>query len=114
MYFDPGLVDRLLPVAGRNHPTDIAGRPVTREISALHHDSRDCFHYRHCLRPERSFPVGRGNDFQPTGLGYLSCGLMQVAGDSSHVTLGQESLHSHHATIAVDEPADLFVPGKLR
>lgn len=68
VYFDPGLLDCVLLVAGRNHSTDIIGRPVAREIPAFHHDSSDRFDYRHCLRSQRSFPVGRANPGQQLDL----------------------------------------------
>ena len=68
LHLNPRLIDCILPPIGRDHPTDITGSAVARQIPPLYHDSSDSFDYCHRLRTERAFPFA-GNT--PNGI-YLN------------------------------------------
>lgn len=58
LHLHPGVAHCVLPAAGRDHPADVAGRAVTREVSALHHDPRHFVHISDGGSAERPLQVG--------------------------------------------------------
>ena len=93
MHLNSRLTDRVLLAAGRNHPTDITGCPVTGQIPSLYYDSRHCIHHSDRVRAECSCPL---------------------TGNAPNVALGEESVYTGDAARTPNEPAHLPVPGKLR
>lgn len=78
VYLHSALTHRVLPAPGRDYSADVHCGAADREVSPLHHDSRDAVHLRDSGGTERSLPVA-----------IYAC----------HVTLGQESVPQHIAQI---------------
>lgn len=49
LHLHSGVPNRVLPRSGRDHPANIPGDPIAREISSIHHDTRLAQRMGHCL-----------------------------------------------------------------
>lgn len=75
LHLHPGVPHCVLPWSGRDHPANVSGDPLAREIPAIHNDSRLAERLGHCMHCKRPFQVTKfySRLMNPVRLPFFDC-----------------------------------------